>query len=98
MYERHWSVVIPSTRAELAKDSAHGLERPAQPAQASPSLSLRLVLSAGVVIIAASPYLIEACERGAYPFPARCAPLADLPDAFKGLGSTSTAGVGVVAR
>ncbi len=32
----------------------------------------------------------EACERGAYPFTDRCAPLADLPEVIKLISSTST--------
>ena len=93
MFERHWSVIIttdtwdPSQTVDGASDET---DDPSQPKLILRTLYKPAKVVLGIGLIAGLPYFAEACERGAYPFTDRCAPLADLPEVIKLISSTST--------
>ena len=93
MFERHWGVIMTTETWDSPEPVDGTSGETNDPSQ--PKLILRTPYELakaglGIGLLAALPYMIEACERGAYPFADRCAPFANLPDAIKSISSTST--------
>lgn len=93
MFERHWGIII-TTEAwgppETVDGTSDETDDPSQPKLILRTLYRPAKVGMGVGLIALLPHMVEACERGAYPFTDRWAPLADLPEAIKSISSTST--------